>query len=339
MPPDRHTSAFAALADPEEKAAERIQRRLAAILAADVVGYSRLMAQDEGGTLGALKARRRDVIDPLVSLNHGRIVKVMGDGVLVEFASAVNAVSCAIELQNAMSAANSGLPEERHIVLRIGINLGDVMVEDGDLYGDDVNIASRLEALAGPGGILMSGTAYDQVKSKINVGFDDLGAQALKNMPEPVRAYRVAGTPRVASATIDKPSTKPSIAVLPFTNMSGDPEQQYFSDGITRDIITELSRFRQLHVLARKSSFRYRENDIDFARVGRELNVQYLVEGSVRRLGDRIRITAQLIDAGSGHHLWAERFRPQSGRSFCCPGSGCGNAGWNARGPLGSGRR
>ena len=180
MPPYRHTSAFAALADPEEKAAERIQRRLAAILAADVVGYSRLMAQDEGARSVPSRRGRREVIDPLVSLNHGRIVKVMGDGVLVEFASAVNAVSCAIELQNAMSAANSGLPEERHIVLRIGINLGDVMVEDGDLYGDDVNIASRLEALAGPGGILMSGTAYDQVKSKINVGFDDLGAQALK---------------------------------------------------------------------------------------------------------------------------------------------------------------
>ena len=207
-----------------------------------------------------------------------------------------------------MAAANGDLPEDRHIVLRIGVNLGDVMVEGGDLYGEGVNIAARLEALAEPGGILISGTVYDHVKNKIKAGFDDLGAQSLKNIAEPVRAYRVAGTGRARRSRHRQAIDQPSIAVLPFTNMSGDPEQQYFSDGMTEDIITELSRFRQLHVLARNASFRYRGKDVDVIRVGRELGVQYLVEGSVRRLGERIRITAQLVDARSGHHLWAERF-------------------------------
>jgi adenylate cyclase len=289
-------------------AEERVQRCLAAILAADVVGYSRLMEQDEAGTLATLKARRKDVLEPLVARHQGRIFKVTGDGVLVQFGSAVNAVQCAVDLQQAMAAASHNLPDDRRIILRIGINLGDVIVEGNDLYGDGVNIAARLEQIADPGGILVSGTAYDHIKNKISVGFDDLGAQSLKNIQEPVRVYRVTGTPRVSVASSISTSGKFSIAVLPFSNMSGDADQRYFSDGITEDIITELSRFHQLHVLARNSSFQFREKDVDVIRVGRELGVQYVVEGSVRRFGDQIRITAQLIDAGSGHHLWAERF-------------------------------
>jgi adenylate cyclase len=287
-------------------AEERAHRRLAAILAADVVGYSRLMEQDEAGTLAALKTRRKGILQPLVIEYSGRIVKVMGDGVLVEFASAVNSVACAVELQKHMASANVGMSDKHHIVLRIGINLGDVMVEGSDLYGDGVNIAARLEGIAEPGAILVSGAAYDYVKNKVAVGFDDLGTRTLKNIVEPVRVYRVAGTPRVF---VTKAATdKLSIAVLPFTNMSGEPEQQYFSDGITEDIITELSRFRSLSVLARNASFQFRDNSIDIKQVGHELGVQYVVEGSVRKFGDRIRITAQLIDAASGNHLWAERF-------------------------------
>ena len=287
---------------------ERVHRRLAAILAADVVGYSRLMEQDEAGTLAALKARHKDVVRPLVAKHEGRIFKVMGDGVLAEFGSAVNAVQSALELQHGMAAANGDLPEDRRILLRIGVNLGDIMVESGDRYGDGVNIAARLEGIAEPGGILVSGTIYDHVRNKIDAGFDDLGAQSLKNILEPVRVYRVAGTPRVSVDATKLASDKPSIAVLPFTNMSGDPEQQYFSDGITADIITELSRFRQLLVIARKSSFENAGDFTDVRSVGRELGTKYVVQGGVRRLGNRIRITVQLIDAISGNHLWAERF-------------------------------
>jgi len=289
-------------------AEQHAQRRLAAILAADVVGYSRLMETDEVGTLAALKVRRRDVLDPLVAKHQGRIFKTTGDGVLVEFSSAVNAVQCAVDLQEGMAAANIDLPEDRHIVLRIGVNLGDIMVEGSDLYGDGINIAARLEALAEPGGILVSGTAYDHIKSKIKVGFDDLGAQTLKNMAEPVRAYRVASTPTVEPIAPKLVSGKPSIAVLPFTNISGDPEQEYFSDGITEDIITELSRFRSLFVIARNSSFQYKGKNVDVRRVARELGVQYIVEGSMRKMASRVRITAQLIDTASGNHLWSERY-------------------------------
>src|SRR5882724_3978526 len=236
-----------------------MERRLAAILAADVVGYSRLMEQNEAGTLAALKERRKGILQPLVAGYGGRVVKIMGDGALVEFASAVNAVACAIELQKHMASANFSLPDDRHIVLRIGINLGDVIVEGSDLYGDGVNIAARLESTAEPGGILISGTAYDYVKNKVEAGFEDLGAQTLKNIAEPVRVYRVADTPRV-SVTMPKAATdKPSIAVLPFANMSGDPEQEYFSDGITEDTTTELSRSHDLFVIARNSSFQYRD--------------------------------------------------------------------------------
>ena len=262
----------------------RVQRRLAAILAADVVGYSQLMEHDEGRTLTALKDRRKSILYPLLAQHEGRIIKVMGDGVLLEFASAVNAVQCAVELQHQMAAANEGQPEECRIVLRIGINLGDVIVEGGDLYGEGVNIAARLEGIAEPGGILVSSSAYDQVKNKIKIDFDDLGAKALKNIAEPVRAYRVTGTPTVAVIAPKPVTGKPSIAVLPFNNMSNDPEQEYFSDGITEDIITELSRWRQLRVLSRHATFQFRGAGHDLKRIGRELDVHYVVEGSVRRI-------------------------------------------------------
>jgi adenylate cyclase len=287
---------------------DRVQRRLAAILAADVVGYSRLMELDEVGTLATLKSRRKEIVQPLVARHQGRVFKVTGDGIMVEFASAVNAVQCAIDLQQAMTEAARDQPEDRRIVLRIGINLGDVVVERGDLYGDGVNIAARLETAADPGGIYLSGTAYDQVRNKFETAFEELGEQSLKNIGAPVRVYRVAGLTRLPIAVGATPAGKPSIAVLPFVSMSGDVEQQYFGDGITEDIITELARFRNLQVLARNTSFRYRGQDVDVQRVGRELAVQYIVEGSVRRLGERIRITAQLIDTATGHHVWADRF-------------------------------
>jgi TolB-like protein len=297
-------------------AEERAQRRLAAILAADVVGYSRLMQQDEAGTLATLKARRKGVLEPLVAKYSGRIFKVTGDGALVEFSSAVNAVQCAIDLQQAMAAANGDVLDDRHIVLRVGINLGDVMVEGSDLYGDGVNIAARLEAIADPGGILVSATAHDHVKNKVSARLEDIGNQSLKNIAEPLRAYRVAGTPAVAVATAKTPSDKPSIAILPFVNMSGDPEQEYFADGLTEDIITALSRVSGLTVIARTSSFVYKGQQITATRVAKELNVGYLMEGSVRRAGDRVRVTAQLIDATTGHHVWAERYDRPAGDIF-----------------------
>ena len=289
-------------------AEQRVQRRLAAILAADVVGYSRLMEADEAATLAALKSRRRDVLVPLVAKHQGRVFKTTGDGVLVEFASAVNAVQCAVDLQQAMAAANGGQPDDHHIILRIGVNLGDVMVEGGDLYGDGVNIAARLEALAEPGRILVSGTAYDHIKSKVKVGFDDLGAQTLKNIAESVRTYRVAGAPVEASTAPKLITDRPSIAVLAFQNMSGDPEQEYFADGMVEEIITALSRMKWLFVIARNSSFTYKNRTVDVKQIGRELGVRYVLEGSVRKATNKVRITGQLIDASTGAHLWAERF-------------------------------
>jgi adenylate cyclase len=291
-------------------AQERTQRRLAAIMATDVVGYSRLIEQDEAGTLAALKQRRREILTPLVAQHQGRIVKVMGDGVLVEFASAVNAVACAVELQEKVSAANDGLADDQRIILRIGINLGDVVVEGGDLYGDGVIIAVRLQAMAEPGGICISGSVYEQVGNKMPFAFEDLGPCEVKNIAAPVRTFRVRADHSGEAVRLSEgqpTESKTSVVVRPFTNMSGDPEQQYFSDGITEDIITELSRFHHLHVLARNISSRHRKQDVDAIHVGREL-AQYLVEGSVRRIGDRIRITAQLVETRSGHHLWAERF-------------------------------
>jgi adenylate cyclase len=289
-------------------AEERAQRRLAAILAADVVGYSRLMQLDEAGTLAVLKARRTEVLQPIVTKHRGRIVKLMGDGVLIEFASAVDAVECAVQLQEAMAAANAGAPDDRWIVLRIGVNLGDVMVEGSDLYGDGVNIAARLEAIAEPGTVYVSQTVFNHVRAKVSLKFEDLGEKNLKNMIEPVRAYRVAGTEPVTMAVPKAAVEKPSIAVLAFANLSGDPEQEYFAEGIAEDIITALSRFHSFLVIARNSSFIFKGRTMDVKEVARDLGVRYVIEGSVRKAGHRVRVSAQLINASSGAHLWAERY-------------------------------
>jgi len=290
-------------------AAERAQRRLAAILAADVVGYSRLMQADEAGTFSALKTRRTEILQPLLAKHRGRVVKLMGDGVLMEFASAVNAVECAAELQAAMAAANAQIPEPQRIVLRIGINLGDVMVEASDLYGDGVNIAARLEALAEPGSIYVSQTVFSHVRGKVAVNFENLGEQRLKNMQEPVGVYRVrAGDASLEVLPVLALPEKPSVAVLPFQNMSGDSEQEYFADGMVEDIFTGLSRIKWLFVIARNSTFTYKGKAVDVKRIGRELGVRYVLEGSVRRAANLVRITAQLIEAETGRHVWAERY-------------------------------
>ena len=286
---------------------ESAQRRLATIFAADVVGFSRLMEADEAETLAALKMRRKEVLSPLVARHQGRVFKIAGDGVLVEFASAVNAVQCAVDLQQAMASANIDRPEERHIILRIGINLGDVIVEGSDLYGDGVNIAARLEGIAEPGGIVVSGTAFDHIKSKLKVGFHDLGPQRLKNIAEAVRAYRVIDTPAIV-ALPQSTSGKPRVAVLAFDNMSGEQDQEYFSDGITEDIITDLSKVSMLSVTARNTTFALKGRAMDIGQVARQLNVTHVVEGSVRKSGNRVRITAQLIEGKTGSHVWAERY-------------------------------
>jgi adenylate cyclase len=286
-------------------------RRLAAILAADVAGYSRLMGADEEGTLERLKALRRELVDPKIAEHHGRIVKTTGDGVLVEFASVVDAVRCAVEVQQAMPERNTDVAPDHRIELRIGINLGDVIVEGDDLYGGGVNVAARLEALAEPGGICVSRVVRDQVRDKLDFAFQDLGEQQVKNIARPVRVYRVitaSGSAPVRASSGPPLPDKPSIAVLPFANMSGDPEQEYFADGMVEEIITALSRIRWLFVIARNSTFTYKGQAIDVKRVGRELGVRYILEGSVRKGGGRVRITAQLIEAETGAHLWADRF-------------------------------
>jgi adenylate cyclase len=288
-------------------------RRLAAILAADVVGYSRLMGADEEGTLERLKALRRELLDPKITEHHGRLVKTTGDGMLVEFGSVVDAVRCAAEVQQAMPERNTSVGADKHIELRIGINLGDVIVEGDDLYGDGVNIAARIEALADAGGVFVSNTVHDHVRDRLPFAFEDLGEQQVKNIARPVRVYRVRDAdaankaPAPPSPVLPLPD-KPSIAVLPFANMSGDPEQEYFADGMVEEIITALSRIRWLFVIARNSSFTYKEQAVDVKQVGRELGVRYVLEGSVRKAGGRVRITAQLIDALVGTHLWADRF-------------------------------
>jgi TolB-like protein len=290
---------------------ETLQRRLAAIMVADVVGYSRLMEQDEAATLSALRDRWKSVLAPVIAAHGGRIVKTMGDGALIEFASAVNAVASALDLQRRMTEANRTLPESRRILLRIGINLGDVVGEGADIYGEGINVASRLESLAEPGGICISGKVEEELHGKIEAACEDMGEIRLKNIARPIRTYRIgpAGGERTAPrAGRPRKDEKPSIAVLPFTNMSGDPEQEYFSDGITEDIITELSRFRELMVIARNSSFAYKGGAVSIAKVGHELGVAYVLEGSVRRAGNRVRITAQLVDASSGSHIWADRY-------------------------------
>jgi adenylate cyclase len=294
-----------------------MERRLSAILAADVVGYSRLMEADEAGTFDRLRALRKELFEPEIAKRHGRIFKLMGDGLLAEFGSIVEAVECAVILQRTMAEHNKGVAHDQRIDVRMGINLGDVIVEGEDRHGDGVNIAARLEGLAEAGGIILSGTAYDQLKKKLDVGFEFLGERQVKNIIEPVRIYRLLLDPAAVGKTIGPAQklvqsrglgAKPSVAVLPFDNMSRDPEQQYFSDGITEDIITELSRFHSLFVIARNSSFQYRGKGLDVQQIGRELGVRYVLEGSVRRFGSRIRITAQLIDAETGAHLWADRY-------------------------------
>jgi TolB-like protein/Flp pilus assembly protein TadD len=290
----------------------RVDRRLAAILAADVAGYSRLMGRDEEGTLERLKAHRRELIDPKIKAHGGRIVKTTGDGLLVEFASPVEAVRCAVELQQSMIGREADLPEGQRFRFRVGINLGDVIVEgDGDLYGDGVNIAARLEQLAEPGGVLISGSVHDHVRNRLPLVFQDLGEQRVKNIAEPVRVYQVGvdrqPADRQTAPKLSLPD-KPSIAALPFTNMSGDPEQEYFADGVVEDIITALSRVRWLFVIARNSSFTYKGRAVDIKQVGRELGVRYVLEGSIRKAGNRVRITGQLIDGMTGAHLWADRF-------------------------------
>jgi len=286
-------------------------RRLAAILAADVAGYSRLMGVDEEGTLERLKALRRELLDPKIAEHRGRIVKTTGDGLLVEFASVVDAVRCAVAVQQAMPERNTGVGAESRIEFRIGINLGDVIVEGDDIYGDGVNIAARIEALADPGGVFVSNTVHDQVRDRLPFGFDDLGEQQVKNIARPVRVYRVRDTDKSASAlapTVLPLPDKPSIAVLPFANISGDPEQEYFADGMVEEIITALSRVRWLFVIARNSSFTYKGHAVGVNQIGRELGVRYVLEGSVRKAGNRVRITAQLVEAESGAQLWADRF-------------------------------
>ena len=325
-----------------------MERKLTAILAADVVGYSRLMGKDEAGTLAALKAYRSETIDPRIAEHGGRIVKLMGDGALVEFPSVVEAVLCAVEIQRALAARNAEVAEDRRIELRIGINLGDVIVDGDDIYGDGVNVAARLETLAEPNGICVSLAVRDQIRDKLDVAIDDLGEVKVKNIARPIRAFRILtepgtqASPRTRAAAwrwpavaavaaivvvalgalvwwqpwsgdagrhfVERPSDLPAIAVLPFENMSGDPEQDYFSDGITEDLITDLSRISGLFVIARTTVFTYKGRSVTVRQVGEDLGVQYVLEGSVRKAGNRIRINAQLVDARSGRHLWADRY-------------------------------
>jgi adenylate cyclase len=294
----------------------RAERRLAAILATDVVGYSRLMGGDEEGTLAALKSLRKSLIDPKIAEYRGRIVKTTGDGVLVEFASTVDAVRCAIDIQRAMPERNAEVPSGKKIEFRIGINVGDIIVDGDDIFGDGVNVAARLESISEPGGICVSDVVHQQVDGRVEALFADLGDQNLKNIARPVRAYRIAlkqaqaetaAAPATAPAAFASPD-KPSIAVLPFQNMSGDAEQDYFCDGLVEDIITTLSKLTGLRVIARNSSFVYKGRAVDIREAAKQLGVRYVLEGSVRKSGNRIRITAQLIDAMDGAHLWAERY-------------------------------
>jgi adenylate cyclase len=285
-------------------------RRLAAILAADVAGYSRLMGADEEGTLARLKAIRREVADPRIKEHRGRIVKTTGDGMLLEFASVVDAVRCAVEVQRAMAERNADVPPDRRIELRMGINVGDIIKDGRDIYGDGVNVAARLEALAEPGGICVSGVVHDQVRDKLEVAFDDLGDQQVKNIARPVHVWRLrlgAKSAALATTALSLPD-KPSVAVLPFANMSSDPEQEFLADGIAEDIITALSRLPSLFVIARNSCFTYKGRAVDVKQVGRELGVRYVLEGSLRKAGSRIRVTAQLVEAETGNHFWAERY-------------------------------
>ncbi len=296
---------------------KRVERRLAAVLAADVAGYSRLMGADEEGTLARLKAIRKVLLDPKITEHRGRIVKTTGDGMLVEFASAVDAARCAVELQRDMAGQNAEVPQDGRIEFRIGIHIGDIIIDDNDIFGDGVNIAARLEGIAEPGGVCISDDAHRQVRGKVDFSYNDMGLQTLKNIAEPMHVWRMrlagetasmfpSGSAAAAHALVLP--DRPSIAVLPFQNMSGDAEQEYFADGMAEDIITALSRFKSLFVIARNSSFTYKGKAVDIKQVGRELGVRYVLEGSVRKAAGKVRITGQLIDATSGAHLWADRF-------------------------------
>jgi len=288
-------------------APERVERRLAAIVAADVAGYSRLMGADEEGTLGALKSHRRELVDLKIAEHRGRIVKTTGDGMLVEFASVVDAVRSSLDIQRGMAERNRDVAADKRIEFRVGINLGDIISDGDDIHGDGVNVAARLEALAEPGGICAAANVWDQVRDKLDLAVEDMGEHAVKNIARPIHAYRVLTAPAAARPTLALPD-KPSLAVLPFTNMSGDPEQEYFADGVVEDIITGLARLKWLFVIARNSSFAYKGKSPDIRQVGRELGVRYVLEGGVRKAANRVRITGQLIDATTGTHIWADRF-------------------------------
>jgi adenylate cyclase len=292
-----------------------VERKLAAVLAADMVGYSRLMEADEQGTLARLRTHRIELIDPAVAKNQGRIIKTTGDGILVEFQSVVDAVKCAVEVQERMRRRNADVPEDRRIQFRVGINLGDIIFDEGDIYGDGVNVAARLEQMADVGGVCVTAAVHDQVTGRLEIAFEDLGEKSLKNISRPVRVYRaLIETPGRKAALGDglpgekRAAAKPTVAVLPFANMSGDPEQEFFVDGLTEDILTELSRRRELFVISRTSTFVYKGQAVNLREVARNLGAQYLVEGSVRKAGDRLRVTVQLIDTASDAHIWAERY-------------------------------
>ena len=291
---------------------DRVERRLAAILAADVAGYSRLTGLDEEGTHAQLQAHLRTLVDPKVAEHRGRVVKNTGDGMLAEFSSVVDAVRCALDVQRGMAERNAGVPDEKRIEFRMGINVGDVIIDRGDIFGDGVNVAARLEAVAEPGGICVSGRVLEDIEGKLEIGFEDAGEHRLKNISRPVHVYRarLRGDLSARRAVLPLPD-KPSIAVLPFQNLSGDAEQEYFADGMVEEIITALSRFRDLFVIARNSSFTYKGRPTDVTKVGRELGVRYVLEGSVRKAGNRVRIAGQLIDASTAAHLWADRFDGQ----------------------------
>lgn len=287
---------------------DRIRRRLAAILALDVVGYSRLMGQDEAGTLADLIDLRKTIVEPTVEDHHGRIVKLMGDGALIEFASAVDSVECAIAIQKAVSSRGSDGANDRSVQLRIGINLGDIIVDHGDIYGDGVNVAARLESIAEPAGICLSGTIFDQVEGKLDVGIEDLGLQEVKNIAHPVRVYRIdMNVAEHAPAAGPPEQEKPSITVLPLDDLSGDRKQQFFCDAVAEDLTTALSRFDWLFVTARNAAFAYRSESIDLKRVGRELKVRYALEGSVQRAGRKVRVNVQLVETDTLGHVWADR--------------------------------
>ena len=288
-----------------------MERKLAAILAADVVGYSALMERDEAGTFDRLKAGRKELIEPEIEKRHGRIFKLMGDGLLAEFGSVVDAVECAVSLQRGLAERNANVPENEHIQVRIGINLGEVIVDGEDRYGEGVNVAARLEQIAEPGGVCVSGKVAREVEKKLAFGFESMGDQQVKNMAEPVSAYRIVMEGSALAVPLAKPlalPNKPSIAVLPFTNMSGDPEQEYFADGLVEDLTTSLSKIRGLFVIARNSSFAYKGQAVDIRKVAAELGVRYVLEGSVRKAANRVRITGQLVEGTNATHVWADKF-------------------------------